>query len=215
MRPQAALRAVNAALAALGLFSCGEGDAPLPRSNVAAQQEPAREGPQVNWDRPVADGIDLPLSDGGLASPYQAQAVAGADFAPLIPKLDGATLMRVQATDPRVYPREMRGYGVLFKIDQTHGFPVDGRVLFEESSATAEDQAVVRALAANGAGYELIMIDGVPVAFIHPDPQRASAVFVHEGIKVNIHGPAIPQDAVKGLVKATLASHSRSATAHG
>jgi hypothetical protein len=207
MRGQLAVRTASAALAALGLVSCAGGDAPSPRSDVAGQQEPP-EGPQVDWDRPVAEGIDLPLSSGGLASPHEAQAVSGAAFAPLIPKVEGATLMRVQATDPRVYPPEMLGYGVLLNIDQKHGFPVDGRVLFEESSAGPEDQAVVRALATNGAGYELITIDGVPVAFIHPDPQRASAVFVHEGIKVNIHGPAIPQDRVKGLVRAALASHS-------
>ena len=196
-------RATGAGLAVLALFSCGQGDSSS-RATALSEGEPVSTGPRIDWDLPVPGGIDLTLSGNDLAAPEDAQIVAGAPFAPVIPRARGARLTRVQVTDPRISPKDSRGYGVLLTFDREKGFPTDGRVLFEQSRAAPGDQTVIENLASNGRGYEVIEIEGVAVAFIHPDPDMASAVFLHDGIKVNIHGPAIPEGKIPMLVRAVL-----------
>lgn len=154
--------------------------------------------PSVNWDSPVIDGVDLPISGDELAQPEAAMARAQVAFAPIIPHSPDAHLVRVQAPDPVKYPAEGRGYGVLMRFSSLRGDP---RVLIEETAVAPSDTDVVKGLASNGAGYELITIRGVDVAFIHPDDNMASALFVLGGVKYNVQGPAIPFTAIRPIVE--------------
>jgi len=184
-------------LSAVLLVGCG--DVRQENHQTAGEAtNPVVSRPQVNWDAPVVNGIEVDAA--------AAREVAQAPFDVHVPTLSG-TLVKVQATDPTKYPEDLRGYGVLFDVPSGIGGAV-ARVLVEQQLATREDPQFVRNIAANGPGYELASINGVEVALIHPG-DRASATFVHAGIRYNVNGPAIPLPVVKALVSQITAEEPR------
>lgn len=152
--------------------------------------------PPVDWNAPVIRGIDV--------TEATAQEVAQAEFVVNVPELPG-TLLRIQATDPAAYPPDFRGYGVLFDV------PIDGsssvvRVFIEELPVAPNETLLARNMAANnGEGFELEMVDGVEVVFIQP-AERVSAIFVHDGVKYNVYGPAPPRSVIRLVVAALIAN---------
>lgn len=152
--------------------------------------------PPVNWDAPVIDGID--------ATEETAQALAQVDFAIDVPALAGE-LIKIQSTDPGVYPEEMRGYGVLFDMSAVVGAPDGIRLMIEETRATPDDPQFIRNIAGTGDGYSLELVESVEVVFIHPT-ESASAVFVYNGVKYNIYGRDLPLSIVRDAVATIIGS---------
>lgn len=152
--------------------------------------------PPVNWDAPVLDGID--------ATEETAQALAQVDFAIDVPALAGE-LIRIQSTDPGVYPEDMRGYGVLFDMSAVLGAPDGIRLMIEETRATPDDPQFIRNIAVTGDGYSLELVESVEVVFIHP-AEKASAVFVYNGVKYNVYGRDLPLAMVRDAVETIIES---------
>ncbi len=158
-------------------------------STTAEPEDPVPDHPQVNWDSPVVGGVEVTAES--------AQEVAGAAFDVDVPTLRSGTLVMIQAMDPERHPEDFRGYGVLYDVSTDDGQVL--RLLIEETSVGPGEEELVRGLASNGPGYELEIVDGVEVAFIHPG-DRASAIFLRDGIKYNVNGPALPLSVVRDTV---------------
>lgn len=161
---------------------------------TAEPEEPVPDHPPVNWDSPVVGGIEVTAET--------AQEVAGAAFDVDVPTLRNGTLLMIQATDPEQYPEDFRGYGVLYDITTDDGQVV--RLLIEETSVGPGENGLVRGLSSNGPGYELEIFGGVEIVFIHPG-ERASAIFLRDGIKYNVNGPALPLSVVRDTVAEVIA----------
>lgn len=201
-RHQVLVLAATAAVAAL-TTACGTaiGGDPLASSPITETasstvepDEAVPDHPQVNWDSPVVGGVEVTVET--------AQGVAGAAFDVEVPILRNGTLLMIQATDPERYPEDFRGYGVLYDVTTDDGQVV--RLLIEETSVGPGEDELVRDLASNGPGYELEIVGGVEVAFIQPG-ERASAVFLRDGVKYNVNGPALPQSVVRDTVAEIIA----------
>lgn len=149
--------------------------------------------PQVDWDAPVVRGIE--------ATEETAQEVAQASFDIQVPQLPG-TLLKIQATDPAEYPEDFRGYGILYDIPTDEGLV---RLVVEEMMSGPGESELVRNMAQNGDGFELGIVEGVEVVFIHPT-ERASAIFIYDGLKYNVNGPDIPLWLVQEVVGVIIGS---------
>lgn len=173
------------------------GSTPDVTGSPLASEQPVADQPatNTNWDSPVAWGIDV--------TEETARQVAQADFDVRVPDLKGE-LLKIQATDPAEYPEDGgRGYGVLYDVATGDGQSQVARLLIEETLALPSDDGLARALSGNGSGFALEVVDGVEVCFIDP-AGAASAVFVHDGIKFNVQGPALPMPVVRAAVAAII-----------
>ena len=158
--------------------------------------EPVMLGyPEPNWDAPVVGGVEVTAET--------AQEVAGAAFDVYAPTLPNGTLLLIQATDPAQYPEDFRGYGVLYDVTTEDGPVV--RLFIEETPVGVGEEDLAREMATNnGPGFDLEVVDGVEVVFIQQGEQ-ASAIFLRDGVKYNMYGPALPMSVVRDAVAEMIA----------
>lgn len=204
MQPRPLVTSITAILSVVLAAGCGADVADttvevghdVKPTSIGAETQPDEvvvvEHLPIDWDSPVVGGIEVTRET--------AQEVSGAAFEVETPTLPRGTLLKIQATDPERYPEEMRGYGVLYDVADDQG--AEFRLLIEETRVTSGEEELIRELANNGPGFELDIIDGVEVVFIHPTDERAGAVLILDGVKYNIHGPALPRDIVRDVVTA-------------
>lgn len=163
-------------------------------TSATETEEAVPDRPRVDWDAPVVNGVEVTAED--------AMEVAGVDFDVVVPALHNGTLLKILATDPEWYPEGLRGYGVLYDVAADEGATL--RLLVEETPVGVGEGELIRDMASNGPGFDLELVDGVEVVFIHPE-ERASALLLLDGIKFNVHGPALTMPVVRDAVTAIIA----------
>ncbi len=195
---------VSAVVVAVLTTGCGTevGGTPIQGSPVVETttsttetEEAVPDRPYVDWDSPVIDGIEVTAEN--------AQEVAGAAFDVLVPTLRNGTLLKILATDPERYPEGFLGYGVLYDVATDDGETL--RLLIEQTPVSSPGEGeLIRNMASNGPGFDLELVDGVEVVFIHPG-ERASALLLQDGVKYNINGPGLTLPVVREAVTAIIA----------
>lgn len=174
--------------------------AEVPRAELAAAPAPseggaatAPEGPAINWDHPVPDGVTTSV---GLAA-----SAGHLPFAPIVPTVGfGPTTVEVtKPGDPYVF------VGLLFKFPTgTNEFPTDGRVRILESPTKLVD-ADLQAMADNPPGpkdhFKLIAL-GRGKALLNWNNGIGRIWLIRDGIMIDITGPAVSPDQVQKIAAA-------------
>ncbi|MDX6228885.1 MAG: hypothetical protein QOI76_2275 [Frankiales bacterium] len=151
----------------------------LPAQTLSAPQN--EEGPVVDWDARLAGGV--------ATSVAQLASVGKLNFPVLIPTF-GIPPKRAEVTTARTDPVAKRVV-LHYDFGVTKAFPVDGRVVVNESP-TVMTVADLTTLGVPNSGLvnKLITVAGKPAVLLSANGQ-GRVLFVRDGTLVDIAGPAL------------------------
>ncbi len=185
-------------VALIGVSSCaasaGAPSAPAVPSTIEVSGTP--EGPTINWDKPLASGLEVSVE--------QARLVGQLSFEPVVPDFT-VEETSVVVSDPTLEAVELRAVAFVYDFPSGPDFPEDGRVHVLEGTTNAPQDLFSQIVAghvglADEENYDLVTIGGEDALFIHTD-MIGRVRFARNGVFFDVIGPALPPDTALALAE--------------
>lgn len=207
MRARSATGLLLLAVAAAGCGAAPAAPATRPVAAVAGATSfaPATPGPvqhivkpiTIDWDNPLQNAVDVPApTSGSLAQAAQTTGQLG--FIPSVPALGTAT--KAVTTDPTKTSAAARTMAFIFHLPASFGLTGDNRVVVQETPTTQNSSVFDDILAESQDPSEFAVLKyRGDKALLVTGQGTSRLMFIHNGLMIDIAGPAIPPVVVQQL----------------